>query len=81
MLRRITRLKVTLFVLIVALILLLIYTWSAESPRRKYGNPKAMNEALLDQEIENARLIILIDSLQKENHNAHEPEAANEAPS
>ena len=67
MLKRITRLKIALFIICVLLTLLVIYTWSSESSHPLFGNPRELNRSLLEQEVENAKLILIVDSLQKEN--------------
>lgn len=66
-LRKITRLKVALFVISFLTIAALIYVYSSESSQPFIGKPKVLNNALLEQEIENGRLSFLIDSLRHSN--------------
>ena len=65
--RRITRLKVALFIISFLTIAAFIYVYSSESGQPFVGKPKTLNNALLKQEIENGRLLFLADSLKASN--------------
>jgi hypothetical protein len=65
--KRIVRLKIALLILFALSIFGAVYYYSSESKQPFIGNPKELNQALLNQEIENARILFLVDSLKAAN--------------
>ena len=63
----IVRLRIVLLLVSFIAILGGIYLYSSEAKQPFIGHPKVLNSKLLDQEIENAELIYIVDSLIKEN--------------
>lgn len=64
---KLIRLRILLLLVSFVAILGGIYLYSAESKQPFIGHPKELNSKLLNQEIENAELIFIVDSLIKEN--------------
>lgn len=65
--KKIVRLKIALLLISLLAIFALIYVYSSESQQPFIGYPKELNHHLLDQEIDNAKLQFLVDSLRKVN--------------
>lgn len=61
--KKIIRLKIALFIIIMIAIFGMIYLYSSESKQPFIGQPKELNKALLLQEMENGRLLLRIDSI------------------
>lgn len=64
---KLVRLRILLLVVSFIAIFAIIYLYSSESKQPFIGHPKDLNSKLLDQEIENAELVFIVDSLIKEN--------------
>lgn len=60
---RIVRLRITVLLFVAFSIFGGVYFYSSESKQPFIGQPKALNQALLDQEIENASLLFKMDSI------------------
>lgn len=65
--KKIIRLKIALLIFVALAIYGGVYYYSSESKQPFIGNPKFLNNALLKQEIENARILFLVDSLKAAN--------------
>lgn len=65
--RKIVRLKIVILILFMAASLGIIYIVSSESSSPNFGNPERLNSELLKLDLENAKLLSLIDSLEKSN--------------
>ena len=60
---RLVRLRITVLLFVALSIFGGVYFYSSESKQPFIGQPKALNQALLDQEIENASLLFKMDSI------------------
>ena len=61
--KKIIRLKIALLTVFIIASLGIIYFFSSESSSPYFGNPKNLNAELLKLDLENAKLLSLIDSL------------------
>lgn len=64
---RIVRLRITVLLFVALSIFGAVYFFSSESKQPFIGQPKTLNQALLEQEIENAALLFKMDSVIKVN--------------
>jgi hypothetical protein len=64
---KIVRLRIALLIVLAFSIFCAVYYYSSESKQPFIGQPKALNKALLQQEIENASLVFRMDSIMKVN--------------
>ncbi len=64
---KLVRLRITLLLVSFIAIVGGVYIYSSESKQPFWGHPQELNSKLLNQEIENAELIFIVDSLIKEN--------------
>jgi hypothetical protein len=67
MVAKIVRLKIALLIFVAMTIFGGVYFYSSESKQPFIGQPKNLNKALLDQEIENAALMFRMDSIVRVN--------------
>ena len=65
--RKIIRLKIALLTVFIIAALGIIYFVSSETSSPYFGKPKSLNAELLKLDLENAKLLSLIDSLEKSN--------------
>lgn len=64
---RVVRLRIAVLLFVALSIFGGVYFYSSESKQPFIGQPKALNQALLEQEIENAALLFRLDSIVKVN--------------
>lgn len=64
---RVVRLRIAVLLFVALSIFGGVYFYSSESKQPFIGQPKALNQALLEQEIENAALLFKMDSILKIN--------------
>ncbi len=65
--RKMVRLKISLWIVSIIAVLGIIYIISSETSSPNFGNPQQLNAELLKLEVENAALLNLVDSLEKSN--------------